>query len=100
MAVRITRDEDGNWVIPDGMCQTVLEAQFYGFPVDAPCGANAAYHVEYEAFVSYDYETNETDKWVKADETVCSQHRDEMVSYADAHPDEMRNVVETDISNK
>lgn len=97
MAVRITRDEDGNWVIPDDVCHYVAVAEFYGFDQEIPCGADAAFLVKYELFVPYDYETNETDKWVYADEIVCSTHRDEMVSYALTHPDEMRNLVETDI---
>ena len=105
--VRITRDEDGNWVIPDGMCQVVSNARdFDGSDIDVPCGANGDWTVKYDLFIPYDPETGETDFWSEATETVCSTHKGEMESYADEHPEEMRITSmqcmsdETDITDK
>jgi hypothetical protein len=75
----------------DKMCSTVTSANVgYGEDFDVPCGAKADFQVEYDLFVVYDHETGETDFWVKRSELACDVHRGQMVSYADAHPDEMQ----------
>lgn len=88
------RDEDDNILFPAWMCETVTEAHMGGgYTDEIPCADRAHYIVTYTAFeghVDYDYENTER---------VCSEHFGQMVSYADAHPDEMEitHIVQTDM---
>lgn len=88
---RAYQDEDGKWVFPDGMCQTVTDANVgYGSDFGVPCGAKAMFVVTYDMFIPYDAETGEEDFWVEYTERVCDDDRGQMVSYAETYPAEMQ----------
>jgi hypothetical protein len=91
MTTPITRDKDGDWVFPDGMCQTVTEANVgYGPDEEVPCGAPATFAIRYELFIPYDPETGDEDLWVKCTEHACDEHKNQTVSHANEHPQEMQ----------